>query len=47
MKKNVYLDEHAKKTLDKLSRPIQTEFYALFQVLEQTGQLDLPHAKKN
>ncbi len=47
MKKNVYLDEHAKKTLDKLSQPIQTEFYALFQVLEQTGQLDLPNAKKN
>lgn len=46
MQKDVYLDEHAKKTLDKLPQEIQTEFYASFQALEKEGKLDFPHAKK-
>lgn len=46
MLKNVYLDENAKKVLDKLSLEIQVEFYSLFKALEKEGKLDFPHAKK-
>lgn len=46
MHKNVYLEEHAQKTLNKLSPEIQTEFYAIFLALEKEGKLDFPHAKK-
>lgn len=46
MRKTVYLDSKAKKSLDKLPHDVQEEFYARFLVLEQEGKLEMPYAKK-
>jgi len=45
MRKTVYLNSKAKKSLDKLSQNTQEEFYARFLVLEQEGKLEMPYAK--
>jgi phage-related protein len=46
MRKTVYLDSKAKKSLDKLPQNVREEFYARFLILQLEGKLEMPYAKK-
>lgn len=46
MKQTVLIDKRAHKELSKFSRPVQLKFQALFEILEETGKLEEPFAKK-
>jgi phage-related protein len=46
MKKEVFIDEHAKKELRTFSIPVQDIFYGQIGYLGEHGRLALPDAKK-
>lgn len=46
MEKRILIDKRADKELRRFSRSIQIKFQALFQILEQKGQLEEPFGKK-
>lgn len=46
MKKEILYDKNALKELLKFDKPVQQEFFALLEVLETEGQLEIPEAKK-
>jgi phage-related protein len=45
-KKQVIIDVRAKKELEHFSQAVQMKFYAAFDLLEEWGYLNEPHAKK-
>lgn len=46
MKQTVLIDKRASKELNKFTRPVQLKFQALFEILEESGKLEEPFAKK-
>ncbi len=46
MRKQIIFDKRARKELGKFSRVVRNKFIALLEVLEETGVLEEPFAKK-